>query len=99
MVNVHNNLPIKAKFGRFNISIYSNKKTECRICSNVGHPFNRCPDKHKPKTLLCSRCKCEGHLFRDCQNDIVCNVCSESWHKQSDCEKYKSSQLYGDYAY
>ena len=99
MVNVRNNLPIKAKFGRFNIRIYSDNKTECRICSNVGHPFYRCPDKEKPKTLLCSRCKCEGHLFRDCQNDIVCNFCSESGHKQSDCEKYKSSQLYGDYAY
>ena len=47
----------------------------------------------------CIRCKCEGHLFRNYPNNIVCNVCSESGHKQSNCEKYKSTQLYGDYAY
>ena len=97
MVNVRNAIPIKAKLGRFNIRIYTDNKTECKICSNVGHPFFRCPDKDRPK--ICSRCKCEGHLFRDCTNDIVCNFCSESGHKQRDCEKYKSSQLYGAYAY
>ena len=99
MVNVRNILPIKAKLGRFNVRIFSDNKTEYRICSNVDHPFYRCPDKDKPKTLLCSRCKCEGHLFRDCPNDIVCNFCSESGHKQSDCKKYKDRQLYGDYAF
>ena len=32
-------------------------------------------------------------------NDIVCNFCSESGHKQSDCKNYKGRQLYGDYAF
>ena len=99
MVNVQNVLPIKAKLGRFNVRIFSDNKTECKICSNVGHPPFRCPDKEKPKTLLCSRCKGEGHLYRECPNEFVCNFCSDSGHKQKDCEAYKASQMYGVYAH
>ena len=94
MVNVCNILPVKAKHCRFNVRIFSDNKTECKICSNVRYPIYRCPDKDKPKTLLCSRCKCEGHLFEDCKNDIVCNFYSESGHKQKNCEQYKARQLY-----
>ena len=99
MVNVRNILPVKAKLGRFNVRIYSDNKTECKICSNVGHPFYRCPNKEKPKPLFCSKCKGDDHLFRDCQNDFVCNFCSDTGHKQSECEAYKATQLYGDYAH
>ena len=75
MVNVKNNLPVKVKLGRFNVRMFSDNKTECKICSKVGHPFYRCPVKDEPRVLLCSRCKCEGHVFRDYPNDIICNIC------------------------
>ena len=55
LVNVQNVLAIKAKLGRFNVRIFSDNKTACKICSNVGHPPFRCPDKEKTKPLLCSR--------------------------------------------
>ena len=99
MVNVKNNLPIKVKLGRFNVRIFSDNKTECKFCSQVGHPAYRCPDKDKPKELICSRCKCEGHVYKDCPNDIICNFCSEAGHRQKNCERYRASQVNGEYAY
>ena len=56
-------------------------------------------DKVKPSQKICSRCKCDGHAFKDCTNDIICNFCSEPGHKQKDCTKYKNVQVYGDYAH
>ena len=86
LANVINILPVKTKLGRFNVRLFSDNKTECKIRSNVGHPFYRCPDKDKPRQLICTRCKCEGHLSRDCPNDIICNYSSETGHKQKDCD-------------
>ena len=38
-------------------------------------------------------------MYKDCPNDIICNFCSEAGHKQKDCERYRASQVYGEYAY
>ena len=73
MVNVKNYLPIKVKLGRFNVRIFSDNKTEGKFCSQVGHPSYRCPDKDKPKELKCSRCNCDGRVYKDCPNDMICN--------------------------
>ena len=48
MVNVKEPIPIKVKLGRFNVRIFTDNKTVCKVCSNTGHPFYRCPDKDKP---------------------------------------------------
>ena len=98
MVNVKNNIPIKVKLGRFAVRVFTDNKTECKICSKVGHPFYRCPDKDEPRPVVCSRCKCEGHVFKDCPNEMICNFCSEPGHKEKDCERYKASQQFGVYA-
>ena len=48
MVNVKDALPTIVNIGRFRIRIFSDNKTECRICKEVGHPFYRCPMKNNP---------------------------------------------------
>ena len=63
------------------------------------HPFYRCPDKDRPRQLICTKCKCEGHLSRACPNDIFCNCCSEPGHKQNDCGIDNGRLAFGDYAH
>ena len=40
MVNVRDVLPTVVNLGRFRVRIYSDNKTECRICKDIGHPFS-----------------------------------------------------------
>ena len=101
MANVRNVLPTVADLGRFKVRIYSDNKTECRICKETGHPFFRCPQKALMPPRICGRCKSSEHRTRECTNDVVCNFCDESGHKQKDCDEYKLSQArqtYGRYA-
>ena len=80
---------------------FSDNKTECRICKNVGHLFYRCPQKTEFPPKMCSRCQSTLHKTRECTNEIVCNYCSESGHKQNDCAEHNlmiAKQTYGEYA-
>ena len=102
MVNVKDVLPTVVTLGRFKVRVFSDNKTECKICKEVGHPFYRCPMKNNPPPKLCGRCKSSTHKTRDCTNDVVCNHCNESGHKQKDCADYKlmvAQQSYGIYAH
>ena len=102
MVNVKNVLPSTVSLGRFKVRLFSDNKTECRTCKEVGHPFYRCPLKNNPPPKLCGRCKSTTHKTRECTNDIVCNYCNESGHKQKDCAEHKLSiakESYGAYAF
>ena len=102
MVNVKNVLPTSVSLGRFKVRLFSDNKTECRTCKEVGHPFYRCPLKNNPPPKLCGRCKSTNHKTRECTNDIVCNYCNESGHKQKECAEYKLSiakESYGAYAF
>ena len=77
MVNVQNALPYIVNFGRFQNQIFSDDKTECRSCKNVGHPFCRCPQKTEFPPEMCSRCKSTLHKTRECTNKRVCSYCSK----------------------
>ena len=102
MVNVKNVLPTTVSLGRFKVRLFSDNKTECRTCKEVGHPFYRCPLKNNPPPKLSGRCKSTTHKTRECTNDIVCNYCNESGHKQKDCAEHKLStakESYGAYAF
>ena len=99
LTNCKEAIPIQTSFGRFKIRIFSDNKTECRVCGETGHPFFRCPRKETERK--CFRCKSPSHLTKDCLNEIVCHHCQEKGHKQSECEeyvKYKDRQQYGRYA-
>ena len=102
MVNVRDVLPTVVNLGRFRVRIYSDNKTECRICKETGHPFFRCPQKTSLPPRVCGRCKSSEHKTRDCTNDIVCNYCNEDGHIQKDCDERKRNiqarQTYGRYA-
>ena len=101
MVNVRDVLPNVVELGRFKVRVYSDNKTECRICKETGHPFFRCPQRASLPPRICGRCKSSDHRTRDCTNDVVCNYCDESGHMQKDCDDYKLSQArqtYGRYA-
>ena len=100
--NVKDALPTIVNMGRFRIRMFSDNKTECRICKEVGHPFYRCPMKNNPPPRICGRCKSSTHTTRECINDIVCNYCTESGHKQKDCPEYKltaAQKAFGVYAH
>ena len=102
MVNVKEVLPTSVNMGRFKVRVFSDNKTECRICKEVGHRFYRCPRKNDPQPRECGRCKRTTHRTRDCTYDIVCNFCNESGHKQKDCDGYKlmvAKKSFGAYAY
>ena len=101
MVNVRDVLPNVVELGRFKVRLYSDNKTECRICKDTGHPFFRCPQRASLPPRICGRCKSSDHRTKECTNDIVCNFCDGSGHMQKDCEDYKLSQArqtYGRYA-
>ena len=102
MVNVRDVLPTVVNLGRFRVRIYSDNKTECRICKETGHPFFRCPQKTSLPPRVCGRCKSSEHKTRDCTNDIVCNYCNVDGHIQKDCDERKRNiqarQTYGRYA-
>lgn len=101
MINVKEVLPVSASLGRFKVRLYSDNKTECRLCKDVGHPFYRCPKKTEQAPRACGRCKSSTHQTRDCTNEIVCNYCDQSGHKQKDCDEYllmKARKSYGEYA-
>ena len=98
LTNCKHAIPIQTAFGRFKIRIFTDNKTECRICGETGHPFFRCPQKEERR---CYRCKSPSHLTKDCVNEIVCNYCQEKWHIKAECEEYvkaKDRENYGKYA-
>ena len=82
MVNVRDVLPTVVNLGRFRVRIFSDNKTECRICKGIRHAFFRCPQKNDIPPRVCGRCKSTEHRTRECTNDIVCNYCDETGHKQ-----------------
>ena len=97
LVNCKEAIPIQTSFGRFRVRIFSDNKTECRICGETGHPFFKCPEKE----VKCGRCKSTDHSTKDCTNDIVCHFCLGEGHKKSECEelkKAKERQSLGKYA-
>ena len=99
LVNCKEAIPIQTSFGRFQVRIFSDNKTECRICGETGHPFYKCPEKVANRK--CARCKSPSHATRDCTNDIVCHFCNAEGHKKSDCEdfiKSKERRFLGKYA-
>lgn len=90
MVNVKEAIPIQTSFGRFKIRIFSDNKTECRICGETGHPFFKCPEKETDHE--CARCKSPSHLTRDCTNDIVCHYCLGEGHKKIRLCRFQESK-------
>ena len=99
LVNCKEAIPIQTSFGRFKVRIFSDNKTECRICGETGHPFYKCPEKEINRK--CARCKSHSHSTRDCTNDIVCHFCGGEGHKKSECEdffKAKERKSLGKYA-
>ena len=99
MVNVRDVLPTVVNLCRFRVRIYSDNKTECRICKETGHPFFGVHRKTGLPPRVCGRCKSSEHKTRDCTNDIVCNYCNEDGHIQKDCDERKRNiqarQTYG----
>ena len=99
LVNCKEAIPIQTSFGRFRVRIFSDNKTECRVCGETGHPLFKCPEKETDRK--CTRCKSSSHLTRDCTNDIVCHFCNGEGHKKSECEEFKRAnerKLLGRYA-
>ena len=90
LTNCKEAIPIQTSFGRFKVQLFSDNKTDCRICGETDHPFFRCPEKESKRK--CFRCKSPSRLTKDCMNDIVCNYCLEKGHKKSECEEYIKSR-------
>lgn len=45
------------------------------------HPVN----PQRSRVIICRKCNQEGHIARDCPNDIVCHNCHQAGHVARDC--------------
>ncbi len=96
MTNVEEVIPLEIAAGKYNLRVFcDNNKSRCIHCTLTSHPSYACPSKI-PKKRQCYKCFSEDHIARDCSNDIVCNFCGISGHKERLCEE-KKKQQYGEY--
>ena len=65
------------------------------FCDNPSFQFILNPNREKK----CFRCYSTSHLANECGNEIICELCGQSGHKQSECEGKKEIEQYGDYRY
>ena len=82
LLDVKSTIPISIKVGRFNANIScNNRKTECRYCNSVDHPFFQCPNKDKQ---ICFECGSTDHVKAKCPNK-ACHNCGGRDHRKADC--------------
>ena len=97
MRDVQGPVPVDLNADEFPIRVFcDNGKTECKHCSLTTHPSYRCPVKPK-REGRCYRCLSTSHNINECSNEIVCKFCSQSGHKEKQCDNKREIEVFGDY--
>ena len=87
MRDVQGPVPVDLNADEYPIRVFcDNGKTECKHCSLTTHPSYRCPVKPKRERRF-YRCLSTSHSINECSNEIVCKFCSQSGHKEKQCDK------------
>ena len=63
------------------------QKRWCTKCQTNTHDTNRCFILNK-RTLICNRCKQQGHMAKDCR--VRCRLCFAKEHVATECPVYPS---------
>ena len=58
---------------------YYGQPRTCLRCGLKDHEVKDC------KYIKCYRCQAFGHLTKDCSSEIMCSICEELGHSQSNC--------------
>ena len=90
-------VPVDLNIDEFPIRVLcDNGKTECKHCNLTTHPSYRCPVKPR-RERRCYRCLSTIHNINECSNNIVCKFCSQSGHKEKQCDNKREIEVFGDY--
>ena len=100
LLDVKEPIPVDVQTESFSIRVFcDNEKTRCKFCTLTSHPSYKCPAREVRKRR-CFRCHSTSHVVTDCPNDVVCNFCFATGHRERDCDE-RAEQVekkkYGEY--